>query len=216
MDVRFRPLVWTGPRTPAGKRRSRWTFKAGYQDTLYKLEYEIEYLKGTEIVIEADFREDQIRIDGWPRANTNPGFQGVKVSFNQPGVGRVEYATDVCEIWQHNLRSIALGLEALRAVDRYGITAGKQQYTGFKAIESSYNGFITREQAAAWIADMVAHRAPERQPGIRRALLGLEPTHEDPKKVLREAALKLHPDQNSGQDSLWRKFEDAKKVLGIS
>jgi hypothetical protein len=46
---------------------------------------------------------------------------------------RLIYATDACELWQHNVRSIALGLEALRAVDRYGITRRGEQYAGFRA-----------------------------------------------------------------------------------
>ncbi len=46
---------------------------------------------------------------------------------------RLVYATDACEFWQHNVRSIALGLEALRAVDRYGISRRGEQYAGFRA-----------------------------------------------------------------------------------
>lgn len=46
---------------------------------------------------------------------------------------RLVYATDACEDWRHNVRSIALGLEALRAVDRYGITRKGEQYAGFRA-----------------------------------------------------------------------------------
>ena len=33
----------------------------------------------------------------------------------------------------HNLRSIALGLKALRAVDRYGVSRRGEQYAGFRA-----------------------------------------------------------------------------------
>jgi hypothetical protein len=50
---------------------------------------------------------------------------------------RLVYATDACVYWQHNVRSIALGLEALRAVDRYGITRKGEQYAGFRAALSA-------------------------------------------------------------------------------
>jgi hypothetical protein len=50
---------------------------------------------------------------------------------------RLVYATDACEDWRHNIRSIALGLEALRAVDRYGISRRGQQYAGFRAALTS-------------------------------------------------------------------------------
>lgn len=46
---------------------------------------------------------------------------------------RLVYATDACQFWQHNVRSIALGLEALRAVDRFGISRRGEQYAGFRA-----------------------------------------------------------------------------------
>lgn len=46
---------------------------------------------------------------------------------------RLIYATDACEDWRHNVRSIALGLEALRAVDRFGISRRGEQYAGFRA-----------------------------------------------------------------------------------
>jgi len=46
---------------------------------------------------------------------------------------RLVYATDCCQFWQHNVRSIALGLQALRAVDRYGISRRGEQYSGFRA-----------------------------------------------------------------------------------
>lgn len=44
--------------------------------------------------------------------------------------GRAVFATDQYEKWEHNVRAIALTLEALRAVDRYGATQGRQ-YAGF-------------------------------------------------------------------------------------
>lgn len=46
---------------------------------------------------------------------------------------RLVYATDVCEHWQHNVRSIALGLDRLRAVERFGISRRGEQYAGFRA-----------------------------------------------------------------------------------
>ncbi len=38
--------------------------------------------------------------------------------------------------WRINVRAIALGLEALRKVDRSGIARGNEQYTGFRALGS--------------------------------------------------------------------------------
>lgn len=135
MDVTFRALPhWPHPETPSHQRRSRWTFKASYMDTLWKLEYEVGMLGGRDVVLGAGFRERDIRLDGMPRSDARqPDHPGVEISFDSDH-GRLTYATDTCDLWQHNVRSIALGLEALRAVDRYGITQSGQQYAGFVAL----------------------------------------------------------------------------------
>jgi hypothetical protein len=70
---------------------------------------------------------------------------GVELSFEVPDGRRLVFHTDVHNQttrwvnggpsrapWRDNLRAIALGLEALRAVNRYGITRGiGEQYAGF-------------------------------------------------------------------------------------
>ena len=136
MLATFRPLPrWPYPETR--DRRSRYTFKAGWADTLELLEYEIGRLGGHDVILGAAFREEDLRLDGMPRSNARePWHPGIEISFDTPK-GRLVYATDVCEYWQHNVRSIALGLEALRAVDRFGITRHGEQYAGFLQLEDS-------------------------------------------------------------------------------
>jgi hypothetical protein len=177
MEYTFRALpLWPHPTTH--QRRSRYTFKARWSDTLEKLGYEIGRMNGSNVVIAAGFQESEIRRDGMPRANARiPTHPGVEISFdvppNGPGVargrklvaqhggyqqaikathpdtsgyastadfqavmatqqkGRMVLATDEYEDWQSNARAIALTLEALRAVDRYGATQGRQ-YAGFQ------------------------------------------------------------------------------------
>lgn len=46
---------------------------------------------------------------------------------------RVVLATDAYELWQHNVRAIALSLKALRDMERYGATQGRQ-YAGFRQL----------------------------------------------------------------------------------
>lgn len=53
--------------------------------------------------------------------------------------------------WQANARAIALGLNALRAVDRYGITRTGEQYRGWAQIEAA-PGPITTIEAALVLA----------------------------------------------------------------
>jgi hypothetical protein len=144
----FRPLVaWTGQSTPAAQRRSRWWFKASWQSTLDLLERELRQLDATNITISADFREEDLRLDGMPRAGARtPQHPGVRIAFDSKH-GPLTYATDAYEIWQHNVRAIALGLEALRAVDRYGITRTGEQYKGWRQIEAPPGEPTTLEQA---------------------------------------------------------------------
>lgn len=130
MRLTFRPLpVW--PHKPTERRRSRDTFKAPWSSTLELLEREIRLLDGDDPIIGGDFREEDIRLDGMMRSNARePSHPGIELSFDSEH-GRLVYATDACVDWRHNVRSIALGLEALRAVDRFGISRKGEQYAGW-------------------------------------------------------------------------------------
>lgn len=139
MDVTFRPL----PRWPYPEQAHRpATYQSTYSATLQKLEYEISRLKGSELIIGVVTDPTQIRLDGRMRADAKVNAPGVEVSFEVPSGERLVFHTDVhsgyVNSWQDNLRAIALGLEALRAVSRYGITTGLgQQYAGFLRLETS-------------------------------------------------------------------------------
>lgn len=137
MNYAFRPLpTWPYPETPASERRSRYAFKAPWSNTLDLLYHEIVMIGGSNAVIGAAFREADLRLDGLPRSGARaPSHPGIELSFDSAH-GRLVYATDVCERWEHNVRSIALGLASLRAVDRYGITRRGEQYAGWRQIES--------------------------------------------------------------------------------
>jgi hypothetical protein len=131
----FRPLaMWPYPETR--DRRSRSTFKVPWSKTIDLLARELGMLGVSSVVIGAALREQDIRLDGLPRSNARtPPHPGVELSFTSRH-GRLVYATDTCVFWEHNVRSLALGLEALRAVDRFGITRHGEQYAGFRQLES--------------------------------------------------------------------------------
>ncbi len=134
-------------------------------------------------VIQIDLPESKIRIDGLPRSGARPDFQGVRLSFESK-YGHLRYATDVFDFWQDNLRAIALGLEALRKVDRYGITKKGEQYTGWKQLPAGITEASDIHEGAAFLA----------------RYCGLGPTaiireEELYRRAYRAAALKLHPDK---------------------
>lgn len=132
MQVRFRPISsWPAEFVP-GHRHD--PFRASFGQTLQLLEFELDKLGASDVVIEAGFREQDIRLDGWPRSNAQqPSFPGVIVNFESHH-GPLRYGTSMYVRWQANLRAIALGLEALRAVDRHGIGQRGEQYAGWKQL----------------------------------------------------------------------------------
>lgn len=128
VEISFRPLP-TWPHKPSVRRYAH--FKTGYPRTVDLLQREVEYLGGTDITMGVGLSESDIRQDGQPRANARAMYHpGVEISFNTKAYGRQSYATDEFTDWQDNVRAVALSLEALRAVERWGVSKGRQ-YTGF-------------------------------------------------------------------------------------
>jgi hypothetical protein len=68
------------------------------------------------------------------------------LSFNSK-FGPLSYPCDRFQTWDDNLRAIALSLEHLRAVDRYGVTKRGEQYQGWAQLPAPPNHKMTREQA---------------------------------------------------------------------
>lgn len=200
MKATFRPLVWTGPTTPAEQRRSRRAFKASWPSTLDLLDRELYYLDARTLVIEADFADGDIRLDGMPRANARqPVHPGVRIAFESMH-GPLIYATDSCEFWQHNVRSIALGLEALRAVDRYGVTKRGEQYTGWKALPSGTSD-VASDMTAAQALAVLRTYAPEHK------------GDESLERLIRWAKAGAHPDRHGGDRRGWDQVEQAVRLL---
>lgn len=201
IDLRFHPLTtWPAATTPSYKRRSPNTFRAPFSDTLDKLEHELGLLKAKDIVVSVALDPSDIRNDGWPRSSAKaPRHPGVILSFASKH-GPLRYLTDSHALWQHNLRAIALGLESLRAVDRYGITERGEQYVGWQAIaQTSAPANGPRE----FLAKVAGSVLPPDQ-----ALV-------DWKSLYRQALLKAHPDQG-GTRELLDEVHNAARLLGIS
>lgn len=134
MSAVWRPLgVWPYPPQPklAAKFRTDW------DDSLAKLETEIGRTGGRDVVIGIVVDEDQISYSGTLRARAKVHHPGAEVSFDVPGRGRLTFHTDVYPNLHSNLHAIASGLEALRAVERHGISQSGQQYAGFMQLPAS-------------------------------------------------------------------------------
>lgn len=108
------------------------SFRSEWDATLVLLEREIEALKGVDPDIGIVCEPSQISMSGTLKAGQRVAVRhpGAEVSFDAGG-RRMVFHTDAFPYLSWNLRAIALGLEALRKVDRYGITSGGEQYEGF-------------------------------------------------------------------------------------
>jgi hypothetical protein len=199
--VTFHALpTWPYPDTHP--RRGRYIFRAGWADTLDLIARELGHLEAFHVVLQAGFREGDLRLDGLPRADARePNHPGVILSF-ESRVGPQRYASDAHEWWQHNVRAIGLGLEALRAVDRYGITRSDEQYAGWKQLTAG-SGITTRDAARGLIA---------------RLLDVAESTISEDGNALvaqyRQALKRAHPD-HGGSTELLASVRDAGRVLDI-
>lgn len=116
-------------------------FRAGLTETVQLLGREISHLTGTRTQRESTevllaIPASGWRLDGKPRADARAEHPGVIFSIDSK-FGHLSYPADRFTSWQDNLRAIALALEALRKVDRYGVTKRGEQYRGFLALEAT-------------------------------------------------------------------------------
>jgi hypothetical protein len=142
MNVRCRPLS-TFPVEFHASPNFTSPFRAGWLDTLDLLERELDKLGASDVVVELALTDAEIRLDGWPRAGARPTHPGVVVSFASRH-GDLRYGTDAFPDWQANVRAIALGLEALRKVDRYGIGRRGEQYQGWAQLSAGDSDLVSR------------------------------------------------------------------------
>ena len=129
--VTFRPLEWP---VPGGRRQS--PFRGSWTSTVRLLAKELRAHGARGTVLEVDIAERDLRLDGLPCADRRAPTSGIVLSFEATAVAgspKLRYEVGTFWDWQDNLRAIALGLEALRAVDRYGVTKRGEQYAGWRS-----------------------------------------------------------------------------------
>ena len=185
LNATFRPLtqIWPKPRT---EDRKLAAFKASYVKTLDLLEYELGKLRAQDVVIQIEdpAQIEGIRNDGSMRKMDRywPTKPGVILSCQNSAKGALSFPCDRYSHWEDNLRAIGISLEALRAVDRYGVTQENEQYRGWTALpDPKANGKMSRVEAALFLA----------------AILTVPKDYilEQPSKYIRQAQQAYHPDR---------------------
>lgn len=130
--VRVVPL--SSPVAVSGRLFSQ--FRASLPSTVELLAREVDHLNAREVLLEAAFRESQLRLDGLPKHGTNPASPDLVLTLRATPHGDLRYPCSTYHSWEDNLRAIALSLEALRAVSRYGVVKRGEQYVGSKQLTS--------------------------------------------------------------------------------
>jgi hypothetical protein len=213
IDVRFVPIErW--PKTPTLVSNQRdAAFRASYSNTLDLLEQELRKLSAHNITIQAYFNRADIRNDGWPKSSAKPTAAGVVLSFDvrkwdavqrKNSITELSFPCDTFTTFDDNLRAIALALEALRKVDRYGVAPANEQYKGWAQLsEPPDPSSMNRDEAVAFIAGHSAFSAS--------AVLNGQAD-----RAYKVALMKLHPDNPvTGNHELFLRLQRAKEVLGL-
>lgn len=214
--LRLRPLQeWPGELT---RNRRISPFSASWSVTLDQLDRELWHLgprnranaANADAVLQIAMREQDFRLDGMPRGNSRPEHPGVILNVEATRQGTLSFPCDRFTDWRDNLRAIVLGMEALRKLDRYGITAGSQQYTGWKQLGA---GPIHLEEGKP--PRMTADQAAQilyRHSGVPAVVILRDPAMAA--KAYRAAQAATHPDRNPDR-AAWDEAEEAATILGL-
>lgn len=173
-----------------------------WDKTVGDLERELEHLEASAVVLQMNVTQRDIRNDGWIRADANPAHPGVILTFMSRTLGPLSYPCDTYFDWRANVRAIALSLEALRAVDRHGVTRRGEQYQGFTQIGPG-KLVMTPQLAAEILVDI------ENLGGDPTDLMG---TPVAVKLTYRQAVKNAHPDAG-GSAATFQRVQEAKAAL---
>jgi hypothetical protein len=188
--LKFKPIErW--PTEPT-KYRQRSKFDSTYSQTMDLLQKELAHLNAKEVFIHLFLGFGQIRQDGQPYADSKPTQPGVILSFKGKH-GDTMMPCDHFDHWRDNLRAIALSLEALRKVDRYGCAKKGEQYVGWKQLPDPL------AKAASVL--------------VRHSRLGQSTiTRENFDAIWRAATQNTHPDRGGSADD-FRAVMEARETI---
>lgn len=196
-----RPLA-EPERIPAGTEPSR--FHTPWADTVVVLTRELSYLRAEHVLLEVEIPTAPARVDATALGNLGAAGPRVRLSFDSRhgplsyGTGR--FMAEPAHIaWRMNLRAIALGLESLRRVDRYGIAPAGEQYSGWLTLPAGEPARSARELIALAGATAVSVTQVIADRGTFQSLY-------------RSAARRHDPDAG-GDVGAWARLQRARTVL---
>lgn len=199
-NMRVKPIVaWPGA---LARSRQRSNFSASFGSTVDLVWREIHALQGRNVVLQVAMADRDFRLDGYPRATARAEHPGVILTLDSKH-GPLSYPCDRFDHWQDNLRAIALALEALRKVDRYGVTKRGEQYAGWKQLPGGTPTTppMSKDEAVRVMAELAGCTEPADI---------VNPYVID--RWYRAAAKRVHPDAG-GSTEAFQRLQQAKQVL---
>lgn len=203
VELPIRSLTtWPGPETPDSARNfggnMRKTTPGAAMD---RLRTELERMHAWDCCIQINVRERDITRFGELRANARPYSPGVVIYATHPRQGDLRFACDTYRQWHHNVNAIAMTLEALRGIARWGAVRDEQQFAGFRALPGATSLTMGTSAAIKIIeseSDMIAPKPM---------------TVDWLKDAGRRARAATHPDVTMDRVR-WDAVESALRVLG--
>jgi hypothetical protein len=175
-DVKIRAIdSWPDPPTP---NRRRAPFKASESATMALLERELRMIGAKYGVLELVLDSGGIRLDGQLKARANPTHPGVILNL-ETRHGPLRYACDTFSHYTDNIRAVALTLEALRKVDRYGSAKRGEQYRGWAQLPPGDQPATLSHTDAERIIREAAGEAYQHAPLGRAIRAAIRNTHPD-------------------------------------
>lgn len=208
---------WIGAET---KTPGNSQFRNTYSDTKKILEFELGKLNAvaSSVQLEMFIKPEELLLNGTAlRAHVKPYKPGVVLSFsiitrrlknNQTGeitneTKTLSYPCDTFNDWQDNVRAIALSLEKLRSVARYGVFKYEDMISRL-ALPSAEGKLSGADTALLFLV---------RHSNFTMSELG---TWANKKQAYIDALHKLHPDKTGGATTEdFHRLQDARRILGL-
>lgn len=203
ISVEFVPLERPIDQAEPPKRSQ---FRLSQGRSINELRSELARIKATSVAIEVDVKPEEIRRNGFLSVRATTRTPGVRVSATTAEYGSLVWETARYDNWPDNVLAIAKTLEALRALDRWGVTKGGQQYRGWAQLPGDVAEMMRPEDAWRILCEL----------GSATGLAGIKPTPEISRSVYRSASKASHPDAGGDAEKFRElgKAADALRVAG--
>lgn len=208
IDIRVAPLGDRFP-PPETRKRKRAAFLATYERSKGDLADELRRLGASEATLYIDVLPGHVTRDGRLHAQYRPLSPRIVLEAETRN-GKLFFAFDRYEKWTDNLRALALTLEALRNVDRWGGTKSGEQYKGWAQLPAPKVTVSSVVEASRllYLLAMCPNAV-----GITSGMTRIQQDGDYARELVLTAVKKAHPDREGGSLERWHELQSVRGVL---